>query len=210
MIVAFYSQGSGTGKDSCADFAADWCRERGIAHERDAFAWDGKVVCADALGFEGTRMEKVAWVDRLKLHGEVFAPIQVLGAVTFDGVPVRMHPIRQVGGREFIIGLLGSPDKGNGIRGLDEKFWTRQVIERDARRPWDSITLISDLRFLEEAESVYAAYGAIVEVVRPDAPCFNEQRVPDGQIRHTISNDGGLDELRAQVEHHMERIAESG
>jgi hypothetical protein len=204
VIVAFYSQSSYAGKDTCADFAACWCREREIACVRDAFAWDGKVVCADALGIEGTREEKVAAIDKLKHHGRVH----------FRDYPVpedrhaMMYPaFSGQSGRDFIIGLLGDPAKKTGIRGLDEKFWTHQVLSRDVNRPYDSITLVSDLRFLEEAESVcYTDDGVIVEVVRPGAPTFNEQRLPTRLIDHVINNDGGLDELQAQVVYVMELI----
>jgi hypothetical protein len=194
MIVAFYSQASYAGKDACADFAAAWCREHGIACERDAFAWDGKVVAADALGIEGTREEKVAVIDEIKLRGEV--QWLVPGVASGDQ-----------GGRSFLIGLLGDPERRTGIRGVSEHFWTQQVLIRDTMRSYDSITLVSDLRFREEAESVHATDdGVIVEVVRPGAPTFNEQRLSDRLVSHVINNDGGLDELQAQAERVMERI----
>lgn len=203
MIVAFYSHASYAGKDTCADFAVDWCRERGIACVRDAFAWDGKVVAADALGIQGTREEKVAAIDRIKNYGRVY----------FRDYPVpddrhaTMFPaFSGQSGRDFLIGLLGDPGKKTGIRGVSEKFWTWQVLRRDHERLSDSITLVSDLRFLEESDAVFNNDGVIVEVVRPGAPRFNEQRIPEFQIGHTIANDGSLDELRAQVEHVMEHI----
>jgi hypothetical protein len=208
MIVAFYSHASCAGKDSCADFAAAWCRGRGIACVRDAFAWDGKVVAADALGIQGTREEKVAAVDRIKNDGYVLWRSGLVVEHKLDDGS--MFPTREgdaVSGRDFLIGLLGDPERRTGIRGLDEKFWTHQVLNRDVNRPYDSVTLVSDLRFLEEAESVCETDdGVVVEVVRPDAPRFNEQRLPDRLISHVVNNDGGLDELRAQVEYVMERV----
>jgi hypothetical protein len=166
----------------------------------------GKVVCADALGYEGTREQKVAFVDRLKLHGHVLAPIRVPMTINVGGDPVFQHPIREVEGRAFIIGLLGSPGKGNGIRGLDEGFWTRQVIDRareaKERGAW---TVISDMRFLEEQEAIHQAGGWIVEVIRPHGSLgrHNEQRV---RVDHVIVNDGSLDDLRGQVESYLNKL----
>jgi hypothetical protein len=199
VIVAFYSQSSYAGKDTCADAAAQWCRENGITCQRDAFAWDGKVVCADALGIEGTRETKIAAVDRLKHEGTVTVDLDA----TADGPGHRS--ITQPG-RSFIIGLLGDPEAKTGIRGLNEKFWTDQVLRRDRalQRQGGGFTIVSDLRFVEEAESVWENDGVIVEVVRPGAPVFNEQRV--SYVSHVIRNDLTLDALRERARDVMAKI----
>jgi hypothetical protein len=204
MILAFYSETSGAGKDTAADVAAECLRADGVNVVRDAFAWDGKVVCADALGIEGTRMEKVAAIDAIKLGGYV----EWRGGS--DGVVDRDTPRGATLGRDFIIGLLGSPDKGNGVRGLDEGFWTRQVVHRADKLTWnehggrsvadywDNWTVISDLRFQEEGVAVKRAGGRIVEIHRPHGSlgAFNEQRVP---VDFKITNDGTLEQLATQV-----------
>ena len=189
MILAFYSEQAGTGKDTAADFAHDYLFSRGVAAVRDAFAWDGKVVCADALGITGTREEKIAAVDRIKLTGRVYYD---LGAEETGSVE----------GREFIIGLLGSPGKGNGVRGRSPKFWTNQVVNRSKfTTGW---TVVSDMRYLEEAESVRAESGLIVEIVRgKNLGKFNEQRLPREMIDHVIVNNGTLESLRAKVEQYV-------
>lgn len=200
MIVAFYSEQSFAGKDSCADFAAEWLREKGVRVERDAFAWDGKCVLADALGLPWgwSREQKVRWIDGLKAYGRVVSHI----TTPEHGNTARVC----VGGRDFIIGALGSPGKGNGIRGLDEGFWTRQVVERDLNGVGeDGFTVVSDLRFVEEAEAV-CPIGYVIEVRRPGSPTFNEQRLPPELVDHLIVNDGTLEELRAQVETVMGRV----
>lgn len=196
MIVAFYSTSSLAGKDSCADFAAEYCRRNGVRNARDAFAWDGKTVCADALGIEGTREEKIAAIDELKIHGRVIRSVEKITSSASWGVT----------GREFIIGLLGSPGVGNGIRGLDEGFWTRQVVRRDIELGLDGYTFLSDMRFLEEGKTVKDAGGVIIEVIRQGAPTFNEQRFPAEWIDLEIVNDGTLDDLRNRVENHVEWI----
>ena len=200
MILAFYSEASGSGKDTAADLAAKHLRERGYVVERDAFAWDGKVVCADALGIQGTREEKVVEIDRLKLSktGAVFYQ-----AAREDG---RVYHAPCVTGRDFIIGLLGSPGKGNGIRGLDEEFWTRQVVNRAAFTDAD-FTIVSDMRFLEEAKSVRGVDGRVVEIVRGEnLGTFNEQRLPHDLVDHVIQNDGTLYELELRVCAYVESL----
>lgn len=188
MILAFYSEASGTGKDTAANYATDLLSERGYQVVRDAFAWDGKVVAADALGIDGTRLEKVAAIDEIKLAGGVHARAGKLDDV-----------VSWVTGRDFLIGLLGSPGKGAGIRGLDESFWTRQVVER-ARLNEGGWTIISDMRFLEEAEAIKAAGGQVVEIIRPDNfGKFNEQRLSSSLVDHVIHNTGTLGDLRRNV-----------
>lgn len=201
MIVAFYSESSYAGKDTCADAAAAWCRRNDVPCRRDAFAWDGKVVAADALGIEGTREEKIAAIDEIKLQGDVLARVD-RGADHFDIDCA-------VSGREYLIGLLGDPEKKTGIRGIDEKFWTEQVIRRDDEfeRSGGGFTIVSDLRFLEEAQSVRMADGVIVEIVRPDAPRFNEQRLPEDFVSGVIVNDGTIEELRSKLENIMSHVA---
>lgn len=200
MIVAFYAEAPYSGKDTCADFAAEWLRARGLNATRDAFAWDGKVVCADALGIRGTREEKIAAIDLIKQ-----APHGIVSYQLYDGEHVRTSTGQP--GRDFIIGLLGDPEKGTGVRGLDEGFWTTGVILRDADANasyGDSedgcYTLVSDLRFIREAEAVVAADGIVIEVVRPGTTRVNEERVPNKLIHDSIANDGTLEDLRARVE----------
>lgn len=192
MIIAFYSEASGTGKDTAAGFAIKRLHRLGYAAIQDAFAWDGKVVCADALGITGTRQEKVAFIDKLKLHGFVSS--------SWSGNEQSFQA-----GREFIIGLLGSPGKGNGIRGLAPQFWTQQIITRaQFATGW---TAVSDMRYKEEAEAVKATGGKVVEIVRgKNLGTFNEQRLPPEMIDHTIDNNGSVDDLRGAVERYINSI----
>lgn len=203
MIIAFYSQQSYAGKDTCADHAAEILRARGLGGLRDAFAWDGKVVAADALGIQGTREEKIAAIDLIKLHGRV----EWTSAMPIDDVQIAG---KRVTGRDFIIGLLGSPGKNTGIRGLSETFWTTQVKRRafEALHRYGHWTVVSDLRFLEEAEGIVDYGGKVVEVVRPEGSLgtFNEQRVPDELIYAKIVNDGTLEGLKNAVERVVGRI----
>lgn len=190
MILAFYSEASGTGKDTAANFAAARFAAHGKRVVRDAFAWDGKVLAADALGIEGTRAEKIAMIDRLKLDGFVS-----WGVPWMDFAP-------KLTGREFLIGLLGTPDKHDGVRGLDDRFWTNQVLRRDEEFTADEAgyTVVSDMRFIEEAQAVKGAGGRVVEIVRNESlGRFNEQRISPDLIDHTIHNFGTLEELEREV-----------
>lgn len=188
MILAFYSEASGTGKDTAADFAVARFAEHGKRVARDAFAWDGKILAADALGIKGSRAEKVAAIDEIKLRGRV--------GYELDGGRVSSS------GREFLMGLLGTPDKQDGVRGLDDKFWTNQVLRRDEVFIADDAgyTVVSDMRFIEEAQAVKGASGRVVEIVRDESlGRFNEQRISSDLIDHTIHNLGTLGELAREV-----------
>lgn len=185
-IVAFYSQQSESGKDTATGFALEWAAEQGLAARRVSFADEMKIVCAKALGFDGTREQMIQYIDLMKLHGEVRSM----------AIPPVGHPLvgrtafHYQNGRDFIIGLA------EGVRDLDRGFWTRVAL--DFKEPLD-LPVVSDLRFHEEADVTLAAGGQIIEIHRPGAPTYNEDRLPENQIYRRIVNDDTLDVLRENV-----------
>lgn len=187
MIVALYSYTSQSGKDTVADFIAEWAEDRGKTFSRSAFADRMKIVCADALGItwpgpgvdpeiEGTEDEwKIHTIDLLKLSGTVLAHwTEDDGALEFGGR----------GGRAFIIGLAES------IRRLDPEFWIRHGMP-----PAADVQVITDLRFLPEARAVTDQVGRLVEVHRSGTVHRNEDDLR-GDCHFTIVNDSSLSDLR--------------
>ncbi len=179
-IVALYSYMCESGKDTCADMIAEWCRMETRSFSRAAFADEMKLVCADALGYgpKMPREHKIHAIDELKMSGYVrsFHPDNSALAVTHNN------------GRDFIIGLAES------IRRLDREFWIRHTAASEAE-----IHAITDMRFQPEVDWVRANNGIVVEVVRPGAPHKNEDHIPSDQIDYTINNDGSLEDLGLSV-----------
>ncbi len=173
MIVALYSYTSGSGKDTCADFIADWARMENRTFSRAAFANAMKVVCGAALGILGHPVDQIGVIDGLKLRGEIQAWEGDLCVSTQSG-------------RDFIIGLAES------IRRLDPEFWIRHTAASDAE-----VHVITDMRFIPEAEWVRAHGGVIVEIVRPGTTHRNEDSL--AHTDHMILNNGSLESLQLEV-----------
>ncbi len=194
-IVAFYSHGCQTGKDTAAQFAKERAEKAHARVIKTAFAWEMKLVCARALGIEGTEEEQVRWIDYLKLDGYVksFSDHQ-----DDDGRTIRNESA--IDGRDFIIGLA------EGIRALYPEFWIGAAFPSPERWEDTDLYLFTDLRFFGERDAVIQAGGLIVEIVRPGAEIKNEDQITDAD--YVIVNDGDLDHLRREVDKVMEDIFE--
>ena len=87
---------------------------------------------------------------------------------------------------------------GVAVRGLDPDVWVRPVF--DALAPH---TVISDVRFPNEAEAVLAAGGQLWRVVRPGtAPArghISDTALSDYPTDRVLDNSGTIDDLRRQV-----------
>lgn len=185
MIIGFYSYCSGVGKDTAAQMLAEILEARGASVTCRGFADEMKLVCADALGIrEGTREERIAQIDRLKLYGEV---------QWFDDYPDEIEAKSGiVTGRDFIIGVGGNTAGDYGIRRLDQQFWIRHALDYDT-----DYLLMTDLRFTPEAVAV-REHGDLVEIQRePNLGHNNEDRIV---CRWTLDNNGSLEDLHENVE----------
>lgn len=187
LIVAFYSEGSRTGKDTAATYYRKAVERAGFTVSQSGFADEAKLVCADALGIGGTRQSRIAEVDRIKVSGHVWFSYRASDAVA-------LSPLR-ISGRDFIIGLCGDTSGKHGIRRLDQEFWIRHAFEAI---PEDSdMHLFTDLRFHPEATAVHKRGGIILEVRRGAGELHNEDRI---EANWVVENNGTLIELREQIE----------
>lgn len=87
---------------------------------------------------------------------------------------------------------------GVAMRQVDPEIWVRPVFTNRPR-----LTVITDVRFPNEAEAVTRAGGELWRIVRPGThPALghiSDTALTDYPTTRTILNDGTLDDLRAQV-----------
>lgn len=193
MILALYSHGSYVGKDTAADAILALAEREGMMARRTsraAFGDQMKIVCADALGIVGADDHKIATMDAIKLAGEVRHEYW-----TDERLERRRPPAGgSQDGRDFIIGLADS------VRRLDVGFWIQHAMGGPDAMCRDRLHVITDLRFLPEAEAVKAAGGWLVEVERPGQVVRNEDRLPVEMLDGKLRNDSTMQELRRNAE----------
>jgi hypothetical protein len=92
-------------------------------------------------------------------------------------------------------------------RGISDTIWIDSTFRRIDASGWDR-HVISDVRFVNEAEAIIARGGHILRVERPDAACLDAQAaahaseagIPDSMVLATIKNTGSLPDLEAAVD----------
>lgn len=188
---------AGSGKDTVAKLALEWCEERGISAERAAFADPLKVSAARALGLtpDASTEKALQFCSELKEDGRIKVELP-----TGPLDPIREH---EISGREFLqwYGTEAHRDV------FGDEFWVNATMEplderfRELRAP--DVAFITDCRFPNEAGAVNDRCGEVWEVVRPGvaevATHSSEAGLPEGAIEFQINNDGDLDDLRALV-----------
>lgn len=98
-------------------------------------------------------------------------------------------------------------DVGNGLRkALDPGIWVRRALHE-----WDCqgrpLTVITDVRYDNEAELIRSMGGAIIEIVRPDnaylegdaAQHASEQGISSKLVDLYLTNDTSIGELQAEA-----------
>lgn len=194
MLIALHSKGRRAGKDTTANSIRDWCADHNLTYRRLAFADQVKLLVARALDIGGSTDEiQIARVDELKLYGQVEWRI-------YDGENEGRSG--KMTGREFIINLAGDGPT-TGARGLfGANFWLDQALPLH----WDpcetDVTVITDLRFPEEAERVHYHGGYIVEIFndRAESPGGrSEQGLPRQLIDRQLLNTHTIDALRERT-----------
>lgn len=176
MILAFGHQ-SRVGKDTAARFAVQALEELGIPTVRRAFAEPLKAVCYFLYGHAG-----------------------LLNADFYDTVP---------GARTVEVPLLGKTpvdtwiDVGQALRGVHPDTWVGWTMDK-ADRAWEEhqiVSVISDLRFVNEARAITVRGGWCVKVEREEGQVLrSDQGIPaDYPWESVIKNDGSARELRQKV-----------
>lgn len=102
---------------------------------------------------------------------------------------------------------------GQTVRGLDPKFWLNQGLDKlDVADRWNLPVVVTDVRYLNEAEALKNRGFMLVRITRPAtgaamtmgqirAAMHDSETELDGfECERTIANDGTVDELNAIVD----------
>lgn len=201
----------GSGKDTVFNLIDRWARLSGLFAVRQAFADPLKWSGINALG-EGRDLspdEKVALANKIKDNGTVTVEYFEEGP---SGLPIPKQ-IR-ISGRKFwqYYGTEAHRDPTLGHSfGLD--FWVENILPDN----WDvglsdvDVSVITDCRFVNEAERVRQLGGYVIEIdadgrlgPRDDHP--SEAPLPRELVDFTIDNNGHPDALIPQVDDIMKRF----
>lgn len=205
---------AGSGKDTVAQIALEWCEEKGINAERVAFADPLKLSAARALGASKTvtQEQAVQFCNELKEGGRIKVELP-----TGPLDPIREY---EISGREYL--QWYGTEAHRDVFGTE--FWVNATMEplderfRELRAP--DVVFITDCRFPNEAAAVNDRSGEVWEVVRPaleeaqrgvgqpgnqikldpkEEQHSSEAGLPEGAIEFQINNSGSLDDLRSLV-----------
>jgi hypothetical protein len=188
MLIGLHGKAK-HGKDTSCGILRDHLAEVDprLPTRRDAFADRLKLSAAAALGFEGTVEEAVAFCERLK-HPKTYITVSEYTSV----------PTVKISGREYLqyYGTEAHRDV------FDQAFWVNAVM--DTYDPQE-VLIITDVRFVNEAEAVRERGGEVWHVIRPEleeiaeSSHASEQVLPAELIDRTIYNDASLEVLRDRL-----------
>jgi hypothetical protein len=197
MQIIGLTGAAGSGKDTAAQFALEWCKEHGLQAKRLAFADPLKVSAARALGFFGDKEECVAFCNDLKRPG-------VELRVDVANMPHR-NDSYCVTGREFL--QFYGTEAHRDVFGVD--FWVefteRQLAMRDSLGRTDVIFL-TDVRFENESDMIHKRGGEVWKVMRPGLAPIEEHASEEGLSELEDSDDeiilniGTIEYLRREVQ----------
>ena len=194
-----------SGKDTSCGFIQTWGERQGFEVARDAFARKLKESVAACFGISAERA--VQWCDWLK-H-DVFIDVRE-GPTSEQARRGGEGIVREtITGREFLQRYGTEAHREL----FDPEFWVNALLD-DAlpHGPDDplvnTVVVISDVRFENEARAIHNAGGEVWEVVRDDNPDaldgdlaahVSESGVPHDLIDRVILNNGDLDHLEREV-----------
>lgn len=171
------------------------------------FARSGKDTCAEWFTQHG--YTKRAFADALRNLALDIDPIITARAVTLNNTPVLFKETyrtllyergyenakdNEPGFRQFL------KDLGNGVRKhVGEDAWVRACLDTAPR-----YTVVSDVRFVNEAAAVMGWGGPsslVIRVTRPncDAESEFEAQVPEIPVFAEVANDGTIDDLHTKL-----------
>lgn len=194
MLIGLHGKAR-SGKDTVFRMIQQDFGGSGIKVVRDAFADRLKISAARALGFDGAAEECIAFCNDIKTRGVLTAEYGSDG----DFISIT--------GREFL--QKYGTEAHREVFGYD--FWVDAVLPnwqdddygREDGLTANDILVITDVRFVNEAERIVDCGGVVWEITRPAAEVgdshASEQRLPSEFINYTIENLGSLDALQAKV-----------
>jgi hypothetical protein len=175
MIIAFGNQ-KRNGKDQCAIFAEKHLKERGHPVYKTSFAQRLKDVCYTLYAWGG--LQPAAFYETFPELKEVVLP------------KLGKSP------RQIYI------EVGDKMREVHPDVWIRCVTD-DAGLKSNTFTIISDLRYRNEAMAVKLSLGVTVKVLRPGFENSDtnaaERELQGYDFDYTIVNNGTLEDLDKKV-----------
>lgn len=164
---------AGSGKDTAYNALAGALPS--VRFERRAFADLVKQSAMRALGIDPQHAEEFKRRGRLTIH---------FGHDRYA----------ELSGREFL--QRYGTEAHRDLFGHD--FWTNLIISPDVLPP-DAVTVVTDVRFDDEAERIRGLGGEVWKVVRPGNPSTDphatEAGVSPELVDRYVQNDGTVDEL---------------
>lgn len=208
MKVIGLTGAAGSGKDTVAGFALDWCAENGITAERVALADPLKMSAARSLGapVEWTAEKCVDFCNDLKQPGIEIIVLQYSEeAVEGTDVPMPTSELwTKISGRQYL--QFYGTEAHRQVFG--ESFWTdvtKDIIDQKASEGVD-IVFITDARFDDEARFVRnqdewrgEVWRIFRDAAKPVEAHASEAGVLPALVDLLITNDGSLDDLHAAV-----------
>lgn len=201
------------GKGEVAAAIASWAQARGKVAIEHGFADAGKLALARIFWPSIEMEEALRWANRFKLAEQ--AQSQVIAVWTMERGARRTAA---VSGREFF--MHGLTEGGREVHGWD--VWVDILLP--AARTFDeadlpngskwwfnfeqngdlaNYALVSDMRFVNEAERCHVLGGENWKVVRPEygesLDHLSEQGIPDELVDVTIQNNSTLEDLHHEV-----------
>jgi hypothetical protein len=188
-----------SGKDTAGQVVREWGQARGLNVHVRAFAHSLKLAAARALGFASATNvnDAVVLMDELKETGLITVEVPSLSYM--QGFTGREYlkwfgteACRDVFGKDFWVDLLLPPG------------WIQLWHEYGENYP--EVAVITDVRFVNEAQRILDFGGKVVEIHRPGLERDNhasELPLPRKLISHTIENDETIDVYKTRVNQWM-------
>lgn len=201
------------GKGEVAAAIASWAQARGKVAVEHGFADAGKLALARIFWPEITMEAALKWANRFKLWPEARSTV----FAEWKDEQGNRQRVR-INGRQFF--MHGLTEGGRDVHGWDvwvdillpvvrifddadlpigSKWWCNFDDEGDLA----NYALVSDMRFVNEAERCHVLSGENWKVVRPGHGVrldhLSEQGIPEDLIDVTIQNDSTLEDLHHEV-----------
>lgn len=178
-----------SGKNTVASIIEDILE---VPVEQDAFANRLKVSAARSLGFDFESLsEYLDWADTFKEEGSIVVEVMDVNEEPY------MRPIKTITGREFL--QFYGTEAHRELFGTD--FWVEKLA--DSLHP-DLVTVVTDVRFDNEAELIKRLGGLMMRVTREQVDALpgdhaSEVPISDSLIDYEIDNSGTMDDLISRV-----------
>lgn len=176
---------AGAGKDTVCEMIQDWGEHAGLSVRREAFV-DRMKLSAARIFFPDIELgPAVAWCNGLKGPGN-----HIVALTPHDGAP-------SVSGREFL--QRYGTESHRDVFGTD--FWVEAALQDLSAE----FTVVTDVRFNNEAVAIHDRGGVLWRIVRPDqghiaeSGHVSEAGIRDRLIDGVVRNASTVAELRKSV-----------